>query len=550
MPAAAGRAPLPAGAVIALVVGVALAASVVGYASTLRGYFQGDDFGFVGHYFDFPLSEWPRLFFRGWADGLWSSSYRELRPLNALAFIVDARLWGVEPMGYRLTNLAVHAMSAALVGLIAWRVSRREAMVAAIAAGFFALHPVNAHAVAWITGRVDLLSTAFLLAGFLGFLGYRDTARDVWLVLLAGGQAGAVFTKESGVTLVGFLVLADLLWLRPRVRGGGTWWPYAVCGTLLVAYFSCRWIAFGDGHPGGIGRGLPDLAATHTYLEFLRREVAYLAHLLPPLQPWLVAWRDDGFALGLGRIAQVMLTALAVVLAGWMIRRWLVRTTLPADRAAVVFFAGAWFAVGTAPLMATYFSARHLYLAAPGLCVAGALGLRAVFPRLSASVGIATLLGGFLLTQAWQTLAPWRRGAELSLAIAHEVHAAAARVPAGGALLVDAPALVEGAFCWSWALPYALQPPFAAARSGREPTLLQAPDTYAFSAAWRRPELFARLGEIEGDCLLVERTPRGELRTVTIPAARVRAAARHLRGESREEDAEMWQRFLTALREW
>lgn len=530
-------------------VGVALVASVVGYVSTLRGYFQGDDFGFVGHYFDFPLSEWPRLFLRGWADGLWSSSYRELRPLNALAFIVDGRLWGVEPMGYRLTNLAVHAISAALVGLIACRVSRRDAAAAVIAAGLFALHPVNAHAVAWITGRVDLLSTAFLLAAFLGFMGYRETARGAWLLLLAVGQAGAVFTKESGVTLVGFLVLADLLWLRPRVRGGGTWWPYAVCGALLVAYFSCRWIAFGDGHPGGIGRGLPDLASAQTYLDFLRREVAYVAHLLPPLQPWLTAWRDDGFALDLGRIVQAMLAVLAVVSAGWMIRRWLVRTTLPADRAAVLFFAGAWLAVATVPLMATYFSARHLYLAVPGLCVAGALGLRAVFPRLSASVGVATLLGGFLLMQAWQTLAPWRRGAELSRAIAHEVHAAAARVPAGGALLVDVPALVEGAFCWSWALPYALQPPFAAASDSGEPTLLQRPDIYAFSAAWQRPELFARLGEIEGDCLLVERTSQGELRSVTISAGRVRAAARHLRPGSREEDAEIWRRFLTALRE-
>lgn len=534
---------------VALLMAVAVLSAVAGYAGSLHGYFQGDDFGFVGFYFNFPVAEWPQLFFRGWADGLWSSSYRELRPLNALAFIVDARLWGLDPTGYRLTNLALHAISAILVGLIAWRVSRRDAITAAVAVGLFALHPVNAHAVAWITGRVDILSTAFLLAAFLGFVSQRETARGAWLALLAFGQAGALFTKESGVTLVCFLIAADVLWLRPRFRARSTWLPYAVCGGLLVAYFACRWIAFGSGSPGGIGRGLPDLGATFTYLDFLRRETAYVAHLVPPLRSWLVAWRDAGFAVSLLRVAQVALVVLSAVAALWTIRRWLARTPLRADRAAVVFFAGAWFLAATVPLLATYFSARHLYLAAPGLCIALALVLRRAIPRVPAHAAIAAALGVFLLAQLWQALVPWQRGAELSRGIAHEVRAAASRVSPGGALLVDVPALTDGAFCWSWALPYAIRPPFAARTSAAESLLLQAPENYAFAAAWQRPDLFARLREIEGDCLLIMGSPQGELRTVTLPAGNVRAAARQLQAEDRQESAVLWLRFLTALRE-
>ena len=534
---------------VALLAAVATLSGLAAYAWTLGGYFQGDDFGFVGRYFDFPLSRWPRLFFQGWADGLWSSSYRELRPLNALAFIVDARLWGLEPAGYRLTNLALHSVCAALVGLIAWRASRRDTGAAAIAAGLFALHPVNAHAVAWITGRVDVLSTAFFLGGFLGFLGHRQTERGAWLALLAVGQVGALFTKESGVTLVGFLVAADLVWMRPRLRTRSAWFPYAVCGALLMVYFACRWIAFGSGAPSGIGRGLPDLATASTYVEFLRREAAYVAHLLPPLQPWLVAWRDDGFPLDFIRLAQAALLLLAAIFGGWMIRRWWARAAFPADRAAVFFFAGAWFVLATVPLMATYFSARHLYLAAPGLCVAGALLIRGAFPLAPPRAAIVAILGVLFLTQLWQTLAPWRRGAELSRSIAHEVRTAASRVPPRGALLVDVPALTEGAFCWSWALPYAIQPPFSVSGPAVEPTLLQAPGNYAFSAAWQRPDLFARLRTIEGDCLLVETSPRGEIRTVTLAAGKVRAAALQLQSEHRQEDAALWLRFLTALRE-
>lgn len=528
---------------LAALAGVA-ALSAAGYAGTLRGYFQGDDFGFVGFYFDFPLAEWPRLFVRGWADGLWSSSYRELRPLNALAFIVDARLWGLEPAGYRLTNLALHAAAALLVGLIAWQASRRDAFTAMAAAGIFALHPVNAHAVAWITGRVDVLSTAFLLAAFLGFVSWRASSRGAWLALLAAGQAGALFTKESGVMLAGFLVAADVVWLRPHLRARATWLPYAVCGGWLVLYFALRWLAFGNGSPGGIGRGLPDFAATATYAELLRREAAYVAHLLPPLQPWLVGWREGGFALDFLRFAQAGLFLLATIFAGWLLRRWW-RAAFPAERAAVGFFAGLWIALATVPLLATYFSARHLYVAMPGLAIAAALLLRGAFPRLPARVAVTAALGGFLLAQLWQTLGPWRRGAELSGRIAHEVRAAAGHVPPGGALLVDAPALVDGAFCWSWALPHALRPPFAA---GSEPMLLQAPATYAFTAEWQRPELFARLRTLEGDSLLLECSPGGELRTVRIPADRVRLAASGLHPGQRQADAVLWQRFLAGLR--
>ena len=61
---------------------------------------------------------------------------------------------------------------------------------------------------------------------------------------------------------------------------------------MLPAYFLCRQVAFGNGGLGGVGRGMPNLFDRSTYLDFARRETAYLTHLLPPLQPWLVTWRD------------------------------------------------------------------------------------------------------------------------------------------------------------------------------------------------------------------------------------------------------------------
>jgi hypothetical protein len=111
---------------IALVAAIA----VVAFLPTLGGGFLADDFAYIARFRVLPWSEWPALFMHDWSRGIWGERLRELRPFVALSFMGDARLFGGEPLGYRLTNLALHVVSTALVASLAWRYPARTSVAA------------------------------------------------------------------------------------------------------------------------------------------------------------------------------------------------------------------------------------------------------------------------------------------------------------------------------------------------------------------------------------------------------------------------------------
>ncbi|MCX6952023.1 MAG: hypothetical protein NTV51_07635 [Verrucomicrobia bacterium] len=512
-----------------LIAAVALVASALAFGTTLGGYFLGDDFGYASRFFNLPFSAWPRLFVNEWSEGIWGLQLRELRPLTALSLMIDAHLWGGNAVGFRVSNLLIHSLSAALVGLIAWRASGRALAVGLAGALLFAVHPAHAEPVLWITGRVDMVATLFYLAGCYAFLRYRETALARWSVALAAAYAAAAFSKEFGLTLPIMLLVADLVWRPGRAPSSARPWknllvPYGACAAVFVIYYFCRRAAFG---PGGTGAALPDFASTAFHEQFAQRQLTYLGHLFPPLGTWFA----EGTPLLAQHAVRTLLIVVAVVTLALITYLWSRRRRRHASAPSApptsggVFFGLGWYLVATLPLVITYVSARHLYLASAGVCVAFALLLHTLF-RVRTVFALATVaLAALFSHRLTQTSDPWRDAGRRSHEVARELAWVAAHAKPGAAVFIDLPPSIRGAFFWEWATPFALRPPFTSEPLDARFVILEDMATHFDWERWHQRPVFAKLATITEESWLIQSFDAEPTRRLALPAARIRAAA-------------------------
>ncbi len=88
-------------------------------------------------------------------------------PLVSTNLWLQRHLWGVNPLGNHLVNIAFHAFNA----LLFWRVLLRMAVPGAwMAAMVFALHPIQVESVSWATQIKTVQSTFFYLLALLTYL--------------------------------------------------------------------------------------------------------------------------------------------------------------------------------------------------------------------------------------------------------------------------------------------------------------------------------------------------------------------------------------------
>jgi tetratricopeptide (TPR) repeat protein len=165
------------------------------------------------------------------------------QPLAWLSLALDHRWWGMDPLGYHLTNLLLHAINAALlyavIRALEGGAAATDRAAAALGASFFALHPLRVESVAWITERRELLSAALLLLAFLVYLrAARAPRRRAWLhgaalVLLAA----SLLAEAWGMTFALVLLVVDVWVLGRRVTREVLLekLPYIVLGVAAAA---------------------------------------------------------------------------------------------------------------------------------------------------------------------------------------------------------------------------------------------------------------------------------------------------------------------------
>jgi hypothetical protein len=144
------------------------------------------------------------------------------RPLTNLSYAVDYARTRLDPRGYHITNITLHALNVSLLFVVTativadWsRRSRRpiEPMVVALtAATVFAVHPLTTEAVAWVASRSELLVAALFLTGVLAGRRALLTCSLRWIALTWLLLLLALAAKELGAMLPAVLWAYDA-WL-------------------------------------------------------------------------------------------------------------------------------------------------------------------------------------------------------------------------------------------------------------------------------------------------------------------------------------------------
>jgi protein O-mannosyl-transferase len=211
------------------------------------------------------------------------------RPLITLSFALDHRLHGQNAAGFHLTNVIVHVINAQLVLALLKKHGVRP-LVAALLTIVWALLPRLAEAGAWVSGRTDLLASAFALAALLSF---TATPRGGAVAALFFGVG--LFAKESAIAVLPALFLSE--WVRMRHDGSRLSKRRAIelalpFAAVLLAYAALRLRAIGyhdmSLRLGAVGRVLTVFEALGTYA----------AMLLDPFRPRAVIGRLGDISAG------------------------------------------------------------------------------------------------------------------------------------------------------------------------------------------------------------------------------------------------------------
>ncbi|MCK6446925.1 MAG: tetratricopeptide repeat protein [Planctomycetes bacterium] len=388
-------------------VGIGLAASacavLAAFANSLDGAFVLDDLpNLVANTKLAPL--WPPT-----AD-LWAEPGRGLsgRPVAAFSFALDRALWGLDPRGFRVTNVVIHLLATwALFALVravlalprAPEVLRaRRTLVAAAIASVWAAHPLHVTAVTYVVQRCESLMGLFALTSLVcavrAFRASTARAAGAWTACATLGMLFGAAVKESIAVLPLVLIVLDRGFasesfaeaLRKRRR------LYAALASVWLAIGLS--VFFAGAHRASAAGILPEL----TWWAWLRSQAAALAHYARSTfwpDPVLIdyGWPIPQELLGWLPAALVVLGAVAFALAGaWR-----------GSRAAVLLLvAFLWLAPTSSvlPIPFELWALHRMYLPLAAL-VALILGALASRLRPSAAlVVVAVVLAGL---GAWRT---------------------------------------------------------------------------------------------------------------------------------------------------
>lgn len=322
------------------------------YANALPNAFLWDDlFLVVGNP---AIKRWdalPALFTSDLFPGAVRSGY--YRPLQALTYAADYRVWGLFPAGFRLTNVAWHAATAVLLYAVGVRVIG-VATAALLAALVFAVHPIHVEAVAYVAGRSDPLSAACMLAAVLAFLRGDRAGR----VASAALYFLALLAREAALVLPLLVLVADRLPPRAPRRPLRDYWPYLLAFAVYAALRAVSVTPGASPATAAVPLGVRLLTSAEVIVRYLAILVVPLGlHMERAVAP-VTSLVDPAALAAVAAVAVLVAPVVALRTRAW-----------PVALGVAWFFAALLPVANVVPL-ATFMAEHWLYVPVMGLCLA------------------------------------------------------------------------------------------------------------------------------------------------------------------------------------
>jgi tetratricopeptide (TPR) repeat protein len=322
------------------------------------------------------------------------------RPIYRLWQLANAQVFGFVIPWWHLTSLLLHLCVVFLVYVLGVKLLK-DRWTAALAASLFAVHPIHAESVAYVTASTDLLVTLFSLVSLLAYFRFREEGASLasYIVSIVAA-AMAMFSKETAVMFPFLLVAYELLretradvpQAKSRLRPLAWTLPFfAVVG----AYVAVRSLLFGLNT--GPGSGVSRLAA---FLDIPLVSIVYLRNLVWPFRLSFFYPSEWGSDWTLARGAAVVFASAAAALL-WRQFREQKALRLQLVWSAILFAPAA---LGVyAFVREDWVHDRHMYLASVPIClIAAALLKHSKWPAkyaAIASVAAVTILLAALAVQ-------------------------------------------------------------------------------------------------------------------------------------------------------
>ena len=258
------------------------------------------------------------------------------KPLHWLAMRVIADTTGMQPAVWHTFGWGVHACAAVAVFWVLRLMMERAFhepqgwwtdALAWLGAALWALHPLRVEPVAWVTGSTYPMVGLLMAVSFGSYLKAHGAIVDKkWLWFSRGLAVAAYATYPVSVTYAGWLVVADVFWLRTspekpwnwRDRETRRWWGkhawfvvpavFAVGATLWTRYAdSGRWV----GAPSlGVLGWDERLLAAWASLTALPAKVLWPVNLTPNVQSLQQTVWQTGWVLGFAALSCAVAAAL------------------------------------------------------------------------------------------------------------------------------------------------------------------------------------------------------------------------------------------------